>query len=175
MKREQINEKLKKYIVDNILPMYSKHDPAHRLDHVLHVVTRTLKLVEIMDDKGIDLNINIAYAAAIYHDTGLMYGREDHNINSGKIVREDKNLKEFFSDDEIELIAQACEDHRASLKYEPRSIYGKIVSDADRDGDICIMIERSYNYYSMKNPKASAVMCAYHAFTHLGEKYGDKG
>ena len=80
-----------------------------------------------------DGDINIVYAAAAFHDTGLVEGRETHHLVSGRIIREDPRLPEWFSGDQIETIAQAAEDHRASGKTPPRSIYGKIIAESDRD------------------------------------------
>ena len=74
----------------------------------------------------------MVYAIAAYHDTGLCEGRDTHHLVSGRIIREDKKLREWFNEGQIETMAQAAEDHRASSGHEPRSIYGKIVAEADR-------------------------------------------
>ena len=41
------------------------------------------------------------------------------------------------------MIGEAVEDHRASLPYEPRSLYGKIISEADRDLDFERILKRT--------------------------------
>ena len=52
------------------------------------------------------------------------------------MIRADRQLAAWFTPQEIEIIAQAAEDHRASAKSKPRSIYGMIVAEADRIIDI---------------------------------------
>ena len=78
-----------------------------------------------------DVNPEILYLAAAYHDLGLCEGREQHHMVSGRIIREDKNLSRWFSREEIELAAQAAEDHRASGKNPPRINNGRTMSEAD--------------------------------------------
>ena len=122
-----MNRELIHYIEQEILPRYDHFDAAHRRDHADEVITRSLALAE-----HYDININMVYAIAAYHDTGLCEGRDTHHLVSGRIIREDKRLREWFDENQIETIAQAAEDHRASSGHEPRSIYGKIVAEADR-------------------------------------------
>lgn len=78
------------------------------------------------------VNIEMVYAIAAFHDLGLAIDRKTHHLESGRIVREYQRLVEWFTQEEIETMAQAVEDHRASLDHEPRSIYGKIVAEGDR-------------------------------------------
>lgn len=59
----------------------------------------------------------------------------------------DDKIKKWFSKDEIQIIKEAIEDHRASSNHEPRSVYGKIVSTADRTiKSIDDCIKRTYLY-----------------------------
>ena len=46
------------------------------------------------------------------------------------------------------------EDHRASTDHEPRSIYGKIVAEADRIIDPDITLRRTVQYGLKQNPAA---------------------
>ena len=138
---------LEKYIYEDIVPRYAGFDSAHREDHALTVINQAKRLLDSREEwlkahhtKPGDGSMewtqpvewNILLAAAACHDLGLVNGRERHHLDSGRIIRNDSRLKEWFSDDEIETIAQAAEDHRASGKSEPRSIYGKLVAEADR-------------------------------------------
>ncbi len=125
----KLEPSLKKYIDSKIIPMYKKHDRAHNETHAKEVITDSFKISNLV--KG-DLDANILYASAALHDVGIRVSRDNHNMHSSKIIRKLKTLKKWFSDDDIEIIAQVAEDHRASLKITPRSIYGKIVSDADK-------------------------------------------
>ena len=88
----------------------------------------------------------MVYAIAAFHDLGLEVDRKTHHLESGRIVRETEQLKEWFSPEEIETMAQAVEDHRASSDHEPRSIYGKIVAEADRYVVPEKIIERTIQY-----------------------------
>lgn len=50
---------------------------------------------------------------------------------------------------------EAVEDHRGSRKVSPRNIYGRIVSDADRDTSVEILAKRQLttsikNYSNLK-------------------------
>lgn len=110
-----------------IIPRYDAFDKAYRRDHVETVIDQGLRL-----SAQYDVDPNIIYAAAAYHDTGLVEGRDVHHMASGSIIREDTHLKQWFSDEEIETIAQAAEDHRASNREGPRTIYGRILAEADR-------------------------------------------
>ena len=74
-----------------------------------------------------EVDMNMVYVIAAYHDTGLVEGREFHHLASGKILTDDSRLKEWFTEEQILIMKEAVEDHRASADYEPRTIYGKIV------------------------------------------------
>jgi uncharacterized protein len=122
-----IDKSLITYIGQEILPRYDHFDAAHQRNHAEEVIARSLALAE-----HYEVNINMVYAIAAYHDTGLCEGRDTHHLVSGRIIREDKKLRGWFDETQIETMAQAAEDHRASSGHEPRSFYGKIVAEADR-------------------------------------------
>lgn len=166
-----IKKMLKSYIEEQILPMYKNHDEGHKIDHANYVIERSLKLAELYN-----LDINKCYVIAAYHDIGLGFtDREHHHLESGKFVREDISLKSWFNTSDIELIAQACEDHRASLIGQPRSMYGCVVSDADRDDNIKTMIFRSFSYNKKLYPIVNVEDTLNNVFAHLQEKYGKGG
>ena len=123
-----INSRLQEYVEKEIIPRYASFDKAHKEDHARSVINEALSLAAYYD-----VDPDMVYAAAAFHDTGLVEGRQTHHIVSGRIIREDSRLAEWFSPEQIETIAQAAEDHRASSGNEPRSIYGSIIAEADRD------------------------------------------
>ena len=133
------------YIENEILPLYRNFDRAHGPEHAEAVISRSLALAEIY---GLDQDM--VYAAAAYHDTGLTEGRERHHLVSGRIIREDMNLRNWFSEEQIETIAQAAEDHRASADREPRSIYGRIIADSPTPDDY---INRGHALLALKHTK----------------------
>lgn len=129
------------YIKKDILPRYDNFDPAHRKDHANAVINDSLKLAT-----ELGINPTLSYVIAAFHDVGLVNGRENHNITSAKIVYQDKWINKNFSSEEIKLMAEAVEDHRASSNRFPRSIFGIVVADADRQIDIDTVIERTIKY-----------------------------
>ena len=137
-----IDLELKKYIEENIFPKYSKNDLGHALDHIKYVVNRSLKFAQSIND----ININMVYVIAAYHDIGHYIDKEKHEEISGLMLSQDENLKKWFNDEEIKIIMEAVIDHRASLEYEPRSIYGKIISSADRNTSVESILVRCYLY-----------------------------
>lgn len=112
-----IRESLRNYIYSEVIPGYAAFDKAHREDHALTVIERALSM-----GKQYDINEEMLLTAAACHDLGLAVDRKTHHLESGRIIREDKRLSEWFSPEQIETIAQAAEDHRASAKTPPRSI-----------------------------------------------------
>lgn len=162
---------LEKYIYDEIVPRYSAFDSAHKEDHAITVISQALELAGGMES----CNKDILLAAAACHDLGLVNGRDRHHLDSGKIIREDMRLREWFSEDEIEIIAQAAEDHRASGKSAPRSIYGKLVAEADRIIDPETIIRRTVQFGLDRYPELSPEEHVERAVSHLKEKYGRGG
>ena len=71
-----------------------------------------------------DVNPDMVYAIAAYHDLGVAKGRERHHIESGIIVENDPALKRWFSPGQIQVMKEAVRRPQASNTWEPRSIYG---------------------------------------------------
>lgn len=165
-----MNKDLVSYIENEIIPRYDSFDKAHQRDHVLTVIQESIRLAKIYR-----LNLDIVYAAAAYHDTGLSVNRETHHLVSGEIIRNDKNLKFFFNSDEIETIAEAAEDHRASSKYSPRSIYGKIIAEADRNIDAKTIVRRTIQYGLSHYPELTKDGHYERFCLHMKEKFAKGG
>lgn len=165
-----MDESLKNYIETCILPLYDGFDASHQRGHVDMVIEQSM---EIASELSVD--IEMVYAIAAYHDTGLTANRKTHHLVSGKIVREDMRLRDWFSEEQIETMAQACEDHRASSDHEPRSIYGKIVSEADRFIDPDTIILRTVQYGLGNYPELDKKGHWQRTIDHLHEKYDEGG
>lgn len=161
---------LKEYIESEIIPRYDNFDGAHRRDHVRSVIGQSQEL-----SRYYDVNPEILYAAAAYHDLGLCEGREKHHLVSGRIIREDKTLLNWFSVEEIEVIAEAAEDHRASNETPPRSIYGKIIAESDRLIDPETVIRRTVQYGFAHYPQMNREQMWERTLAHLQKKYGYGG
>ena len=166
---------LQKYIYEEIVPKYGAFDPAHREDHALTVIDQALELLETMPDEGTPVSRDVLLAAAACHDLGLVNGRENHHLDSGRMIRADERLSEWFSPEEIETIAQAAEDHRASGKSAPRSIYGMLVAEADRVIDGETIIRRTIQFGFKHYPGLDRDGHIERAVEHLREKYGRGG
>ena len=167
---KQADGQLIHYIEQEILPRYDHFDASHQRDHADDVIKRSMALAE-----HYDVNINMVYAIAAYHDTGLCEGRDIHHIASGRIIREDKKLREWFSEEQIETMAQATEDHRASSNHEPRSIYGKLVAEADRLILPEKVIQRTIQYTRDHFPDYDKEQQYQRFREHMMEKYSDTG
>lgn len=180
------NSEIEAYIYDEIVPRYSAFDNAHKEDHALTVIRQSEALLEgraawLAEQVEADSIWNapvdrmLMMMAAACHDLGLVNGRENHHLDSGIIIRQDARLRNWFSEEEIETIAQAAEDHRASGKGAPRSIYGMIVAEADRiiEGDT--IIRRTIQYGQKHYPDLCREEQIERAVAHLKEKYGRGG
>lgn len=165
-----VNERLKEYIEGSILPQYEDFDAGHRIDHALAVISKSMELAE-----DFDVDIDMVYTVAACHDLGLRFGRDGHELSSGRLMRRDAALREFFTAEQIETMAQAVEDHRASSKHEPRSIYGLIVSEADRQLDPMTVLRRTVQYGLANYPELDEAGQLERAHSHVSEKYGEGG
>ena len=167
----QINEDLKKYIEENVFPEYSKNEPAHNIEHIKYVIRRSFKFADTVPN----INYNMVYTIAAYHDIGHHIDPKRHEIISGEIMSKDENLKNFFSEEELIVIKEAIEDHRASSNHEPRSIYGKIVSTADRNNTVEACLRRSYTYNKKLHPEYDDEKIFEDCHFHLNDKFGENG
>lgn len=151
------------YVENHIIPMYDAFDGGHGRDHVRYVIAESMRMAGYYD-----VDLNMVYAAAAYHDTGLSVDRRTHHLESGRIVRSDSSLPDWFTPDSIEVIAQAVEDHRASSDHEPRSIYGKLVAEADRQIIPEVVVERAVRYGQEHCPDQDQWQ---RFLSHMHEKY----
>ena len=168
--KNSLTSELINYIETEILPRYDAFDKAHNRKHAITVLIKSLQLAQ-----HYDVSTAMVYTIAAYHDTGLCEGREQHHTASAQIIRNDRRLKELFTADEIEIMAEAVEDHRASGSKQPRSIYGKIVAEADRIIDSRTIMTRTIQYGLAHYPSLTATEHIERAIAHIKEKYGEGG
>ncbi len=167
----ELNKDLKKYIEENIFPEYAKNDKGHNIEHIKYVINRSLKFADTVPN----INYNIVYTVASYHDIGHHIDPKKHELVSGEIMYNDMHLKNFFSDEELKIIREAIEEHRASADHTPRNIYGKIVSTADRNNTVEACLRRSYFYGKRLEPDATDEELFNRAYEHLKLKFGENG
>lgn len=168
--QNQVDLTLMEFIEKQILPRYTAFGESHGLYHVTRVIKNSLELARML---GAD--INMAYAIAAYHDLGMEGPRAIHHITSGKILTADARLKKWFSPEQIKIMREAVEDHRASASHAPRSIYGKIVAEADRDIDIDTVFTRAIQYGIEHDPGKDKESHWKRFDSHMEEKYSNNG
>ena len=166
----KINPEIVSCIESEIIPRYDNFDAAHQRDHVTMVIKQSLEIAE-----HLDVDPNMVYVIAAYHDTGLCEGRESHHEVSAQIIKADENLRKWFTEEQIQTMADAAEDHRASSKHEPRTIYGRIVAEADRFIDPETIVKRTIQYGLDHYPELSKEQQYDRMMQHLHEKYGRDG
>ena len=167
---ETVNASLVRFVEGEIIPRYAAFDKAHQEDHARQVIARALDLAA-----HYPVDVNLVYAAAACHDLGLAVDRKTHHLESGRIIRAMAELRRWFSETEIETVAQAAEDHRASSDHAPRSIYGRIVAEADRLIDPVTIIRRTVQFGLSHYPELSREEHWERTLEHMHEKYGDQG
>ena len=165
-----MNPGLKRYIEREIIPRYEHFDRAHDVGHVRTVIARSLELAA-----RYEVDADMVYAIAAYHDTGLVNGRENHHLDAGRILAADHELRRWFSEEQVEVMRQAVEDHRASAGHAPRSIYGRIVAEADRVIDPATIIRRTVQYGLDHCPGLDREGHFARCLEHLHNKYAEGG
>jgi len=167
---DSINSDLEHYIRQSILPQYDAFDGGHRRDHAETVIRESLLLA-----RAYDADETMAFVIAAYHDLGLRYDREHHHIHSGEILMADETLRQWFTTEQLLIMRDAVEDHRASGKHPPRTIYGAIVAEADRQIDPLTVIHRTMAYSLKLFPDADFETLYQRTLDHLHEKYAEGG
>lgn len=161
---------LVEFVETNILPQYAQFDRAHNLEHVTRVIRNALNLV-----RRTGADINMVYAIAAYHDLGMSGPRAVHHITGGKILATDARLKRWFSAEQIKIMKEAVEDHRASASHAPRSLYGKIIAEADRDIIPEVVFRRTIEFGLANYPQLDREQQWQRFCEHMEQKYSVNG
>lgn len=159
------------YVEREIIPRYASFDKAHQENHVRMVIEQSLKLAEHTPS----INSDMVYIIAAFHDLGLINGRENHHRDSRKILEAEEFVGTHFTPEQIRIMGEAVEDHRASNSQKPRSEYGLIVAEADRFIDPETIIRRTVQYGLANYPQLDRAGHYQRTIEHLNEKYGPKG
>lgn len=168
--KQQVSLEIMEFVERQILPRYNAFGESHGLRHVTRVIKNSLRLADVT---GAD--IDMVYVIAAYHDLGMEGPRAIHHLTSGKILMADARLKKWFNADQLKVMKEAVEDHRASSSRQPRSIYGKIVAEADRDIDVHEIFLRAIQY-GKENDLDKTVEEHWERFAqHMDEKYSNNG
>ena len=166
-----MRDSLRQYIETEVIPQYGAFDKAHREDHARAVIERALKMAQQYPE----VDEEMLYTASACHDLGLAVDRKTHHLESGKIIRADKKLREWFTPEQVEVIAQAAEDHWASAQTPPRSLYGCLVAEADRMIVPETIIRRTIQFGLSHYPELEREGHWERTLEHLHEKYAEGG
>lgn len=170
-----VNNEIRKYIEEEILTKYEINNiGGHGIEHIESVIARSFELNEKFN---LNLDENMIYVIAAFHDIGYKVDADNHEKVSSEMFLEDETIKNFFDQTQISIMAEAIVDHRASLEYEARSIYGKLVSSADREVVPTNILKRSILFQAGKhkgeNPTLKEVI--EYSYQKLSKKYGKGG
>ena len=168
--RELVRPEITAWIDESVIPRYDAFDKGHRRDHAEYVIATALEL-----SRYYPVDREMVAVAAACHDLGLAVDRATHHLESGRIIRGMSELGRWFSPEQIETVAQAAEDHRASSKDEPRSIYGKLVAEADRQIIPEVVIRRTVQFGLKHYPELEREGHWLRTLEHLEEKYAEGG
>lgn len=158
------------FVEQQILPRYADFDKAHNMEHITRVIRHALALADVT---GVD--VDMVYVIAAYHDLGMSGPRAVHHITGGRILAQDARLRKWFSPTQIQTMKEAVEDHRASASHVPRSIYGKIIAEADRDLAPETVFKRTVLYGLSNYPEMSREQQWNRFREHVRSKYGEGG
>lgn len=164
------NLEIMAFVEQQILPRYTAFGRSHGLQHVTRVINSSVRLAERL---GAD--VDMAYIIAAYHDLGMEGPRAIHHLTSGKILMADARLKRWFSAEQIKIMKEAVEDHRASSSHSPRSLYGKIVAEADRDLSPEVVFQRAVEFGLENYPEKNEQEQWERFREHMENKYGEHG
>ena len=168
--RSLIDPELLLYTETRVIPEYEQNDPAHGVDHARYVVRRAI-LFGL--EAGVD--ITLCFLAAAWHDSMHHVDRKNHEMLSAEKFYEDGFIRTKLSAEDLETVKEAIEDHRSSLKGEPRSIYGKILSSADRTTDYKKAISRTDKFLKKRNPEMTLEERIDTSYEYIKDKYGVNG
>ncbi len=165
-----LNLEIMTFVEQHILPRYNAFGASHNIRHAQAVIDESLTLA-----RQLGADEDMAYVVAAYHDLGLEGPRAVHHLTSGRILQSDARLRRWFTPQQIRVMREAVEDHRASSSHAPRNIYGKIVAEADRELDPLTVCRRTVQYGLEHYPQLSRDDHRQRFIDHLINKYSEQG
>ena len=166
-----IRTELVNYMNEIVQFHYNKNDKAHDINHAEYVINRSLKFAK----KITNIDYEIVYCVAAYHDVAHHIDAKNHEELSAQMLSKDDRLRDFFTAEQIKIMSEAVEDHRSSMDGEPRSIYGKIVSSADRNTEVTTTLKRCYSYNRKHYPELSESQVIEECRLFIIKKFGING
>lgn len=167
---KDVNPELKNYITEKYFSEYDKNDKGHGLAHMFEVVRRSFSL---NDTFKLCLDNNMIYLIATMHDVGKHIDSDNHAKVSADIFYQDENFRRFFTDEERVIMKEAIEDH-GHAKDEARSVYGRLVSSADRNTSIRVVFIRSFHVAHERTPDMNIEEYLDYTFKRLAKRYSEE-
>lgn len=168
---KDVDPKLRSYVEENVFPLWELNDKGHGPIHRTEVIRRIFALNETFHLK---LNPNMLFVIASYHDVGKYIDHKRHHLIAAEKFMEDVGMKRFFNDDERVIMKEAIEDHRSSKEDEPRSVYGKLISSADRNTTIEMVFIRSFFVAKDRMPDMNMNEYLDYTVNRLRKRYGEE-
>lgn len=168
---KNVRQDLKDYITEHIFPEYEKNDGGHNIAHILEVIRRSFALNNTFK---LGLDDNMIYAIASCHDLGKYEDHSIHHLIAARNFMNDEGMNKFFTLEEKQIIKEAIEDHRSSKEDEPRSVYGKLISSADRNTRIEIVFIRSFFVAHERMPETNIEEYLDYTIKRLSKKYDEE-
>lgn len=127
-----------------------KHLSYHSVAHVKDVIQATVQIAGLEKVGGDDLIL--LKTAALFHDSGFIYGTRDHELRSCELARQ--LLPEYgYNTAQIEAICSMI--MATKLPQEPKNLLEEILADADLDylgrEDFFEISDRLYSELAMYN------------------------
>lgn len=168
-------ELLKTQIIQAFGDKWELNDMAHRETHFENVFKTGMLINERL--KLWYLPKQILFAA-YFHDL-FAWSRINHHELSYKwmMTTDHPLILSNLEAEEVELVAKACLQHRASFKGEFFGKFCELINSADREmpGDVSKMLERAIQFREKNFPKMSEDQRYEDAVLHLKDKFGVGG
>lgn len=169
---EMIDRTREKIIAD-FTDKWALNDRAHRIEHFQSVEATGLHINRVL---GLDCDPYLIMMAAFFHDM-FAWSRHNHEwMSSEWVATTDYPIFQEMEDDEVEMLADACREHRASYEGEYSTHFSALIASADRGFPMFVtdMLERSKMYH-LDALKLGEEAANVGAVTHLKEKFGTGG
>lgn len=163
----------------DILSKYYNNSKSHGLDHVREVSRRALEIKYGYPDIDFECNDIMIILAGLFHDIMSEQNREHHETVGAEIFL--KEIKKFtfidiLSEEEINKVAEAITQHRASYKGKYSNKFCELMAAADRDKpDLFKIIRRSYNFIRENDSRLKEEEILEEVKKHLIDKFSRDG
>lgn len=168
---KNVDLKLRDYVEKKVFPLWELNDKGHGPIHRTEVIRRIFALNETFH---LQLDSNMLFVIASYHDVGKYIDHKRHHLIAAEKFMKDEEIKQFFTDDQKIIIKEAIEDHRSSKEDEPRNVYGKLISSADRNTTIEMVFIRSFFVAKDRMPDMKVNEYLDYTVNRLGNRYGEE-